>query len=87
MKARRFASFVPSFPVSHVEFFMMRPFSLVFLLLVIVPLWRICQRAGFHGALSLLALIPVIGTLIVGAVLSFGEWRAPRTRANDFSRS
>jgi uncharacterized membrane protein YhaH (DUF805 family) len=65
---------------------MLRPFSFVFLLLVIVPLWRICQRAGFHGALSLLALIPVIGTLIVGAVLSFGEWRAPRTRANDFSR-
>lgn len=63
---------------------MMRPFSLLFLLLVIIPLWRVCQRAGFHGALSLLALVPVIGTLIVGAVLSFGEWRAPRSRTGNF---
>lgn len=42
--------------------------------LVIVPLWRICARAGFNGALSLLALIPWLGVLIVGTVLSFAKW-------------
>lgn len=45
--------------------------------LVIVPLWRICARAGFNGALSLLALIPWLGVLIVGAVLSFVKWPMP----------
>lgn len=43
-------------------------------LLVIVPLWRICTRIGFNGALSLLALIPWLGIGIVGAVLSFANW-------------
>lgn len=45
--------------------------------LVIVPLWRICARAGFNGALSLLALIPWFGVLIVGAILSFTKWPTP----------
>lgn len=52
--------------------------SLVSLVLVVTPLWRICSRAGFHGAISLLAIIPLIGPFIVGAVLSFRAWRAPR---------
>ena len=46
--------------------------------LVVVPLWRICARAGFNGALSLLALIPWLGIVIVGAVLSFASWPAKR---------
>jgi hypothetical protein len=58
---------------------MLRPFPLLFIVLVIIPLWRICRRAGFHGAISLLALIPVIGALIVGAVLSFCDWPAKKT--------
>ena len=56
----------------------MRLFPLVFIVLVIVPLWRICSRAGFHGALSLVAIIPLIGPLIVGAVLSFATWPPKR---------
>jgi hypothetical protein len=56
----------------------MRLFPVVAIVLLIVPLWRICSRAGFHGALSLLAIIPVLGPFIIGAVLSFATWPAKR---------
>lgn len=45
-------------------------------LLLIVPTWRICSRAGFSGALSLLHLVPVIGSFIVMAILAFSTWPA-----------
>lgn len=41
-------------------------------LLLIIPTWRICRRAGYSGALSLFHLLPVIGMFIVMAVLAFG---------------
>jgi uncharacterized membrane protein YhaH (DUF805 family) len=43
-------------------------------LLLIIPTWRICVRAGFAGAWSLLHLIPMIGSFIVMAILAFGDW-------------
>ena len=43
-------------------------------LLLIIPTWRICQRAGFSGALSLLHFVPIIGSFIVMAVLAFSSW-------------
>jgi hypothetical protein len=43
-------------------------------LLLIVPTWRICARAGFSGALSLFHLVPAVGSLIVMAVLAFSDW-------------
>lgn len=43
-------------------------------LFLIVPTWRICVRAGFSGAWSLLHLIPMIGSFIVMAILAFGDW-------------
>jgi hypothetical protein len=46
----------------------------LFAVLVVVPLWRICGRAGFSPALSLLAIIPWLGFLIIAAVLGFAEW-------------
>jgi uncharacterized membrane protein YhaH (DUF805 family) len=49
-------------------------FTVIFAVLVIVPLWRICSRAGFNGALSLLAIVPWLGIVIIGAVLSFSTW-------------
>lgn len=45
-------------------------------LLLIIPTWRICNRAGFSGALSLLHLVPVIGSFIVMAILAFSTWPA-----------
>jgi uncharacterized membrane protein YhaH (DUF805 family) len=43
-------------------------------LVLIIPTWRICVRAGFAGAWSLLHLVPVIGSFIVMAILAFGDW-------------
>ena len=52
-------------------------FLIVYMLLalvLIVPTWRICARAGFSGALSLFLLVPLIGPFIVMAVLAFSTW-------------
>lgn len=43
-------------------------------LVLIVPTWRICTRAGFAGAWSLCHLVPVVGSFLVMAVLAFGTW-------------
>ena len=43
-------------------------------LVLIIPTWRICTRAGFSGALSLFHLVPLIGSFIVMAVLAFSTW-------------
>lgn len=43
-------------------------------LVLIIPTWRICTRAGFSGAWSLLHLVPVIGIFIIMAVLAFSPW-------------
>jgi hypothetical protein len=48
--------------------------------LFVIPLWKVCKRAGFHPALSLVAVVPLLGILIVGAVLAFAEWPATRRR-------
>lgn len=47
---------------------------LLLALVLIIPTWRVCTRAGYSGALSLFHLVPVIGSLIVMAVLAFGTW-------------
>jgi hypothetical protein len=52
------------------------------LLLVVWPFWRICTRAGFPGALSLLMLVP-IGNIILPFVLAFAEWPALKTADRD----
>ena len=43
-------------------------------LVLIIPTWRICTRAGFSGALSLFHLVPLIGSFIVMAILAFSTW-------------
>lgn len=47
---------------------------LILALVLIIPTWRICTRAGFSGALSLFHLVPLIGWLIVMAILAFSPW-------------
>ena len=49
-------------------------------LVLIIPTWRICTRAGFSGALSLFHLVPLIGSFIVMAVLAFSDWTAGEAR-------
>lgn len=50
--------------------------ALIGVLLLVFPLWKICGRAGFHPALSLVAIIPLLGFLIVAGILAFSEWPA-----------
>ena len=47
---------------------------LLLALVLIIPTWRICTRAGFSGALSLFHLVPLIGSFIVMAMLAFSTW-------------
>jgi hypothetical protein len=49
---------------------------LLFALLLIIPTWRICARAGFSGSLSLLHLVPLIGGFIIMLILAFADWPA-----------
>lgn len=46
---------------------------------VIWPVWRICSKAGFSGALSLLILFPVLNLFLL-FFLAFAEWPALRAR-------
>jgi hypothetical protein len=50
-------------------------FLLVGSVLLVWPLWRVCSRAGFPGALALLAIIP-LGLIVLLFVLAFAEWPA-----------
>ncbi|GCE26829.1 hypothetical protein KDA_23130 [Dictyobacter alpinus] len=55
--------------------------GIIFLIAIIFSLvvyWRIFSKAGFNGAMSLLALVPGVGSLIVLCILAFGEWPALR---------
>jgi uncharacterized membrane protein YhaH (DUF805 family) len=45
-------------------------------LVLIIPTWRICRRAGFSGALALFHLVPFIGSFVVMGVLAFSIWPA-----------
>ncbi len=53
--------------------------ALLAVVLIVVPLWKICARAGFNPLLSLLAIIPVLGLLAVAVILAFTEWPASRS--------
>lgn len=48
-------------------------FVLGFLTFFIVCYWRIWSKAGFHGAWSLLMLVPLINFLAI-AYLAFAKW-------------
>lgn len=46
-------------------------------ILVVVPVWRICAKAGYSGWLSLLVLVP-IANLVLLYFLGFAEWPLER---------
>ena len=54
--------------------------SMILALLLVVPLWRICGRAGYTPALSLLAIIPWLECAIVAAIPGFAEWPTLKNR-------
>ena len=54
--------------------FMMGPvMMLVFTIILVLPFWRICKKAGYSGFLSLFILIP-IANMIFLYWLAFAKW-------------
>jgi hypothetical protein len=47
---------------------------LIGLVVIILPFWFICKKAGFSPWLALLNVIP-LGNLILLYVLAFAEWK------------
>jgi len=43
--------------------------------LYVIPMWRICKRAGISPQLSLVCAIPVIGRLIATYIIAFSDWK------------
>ena len=49
--------------------------SAVASILTVLPFWKICSRAGFPGALSLLMLVPV-ANVVLPFYIAFAKWPA-----------
>ena len=52
---------------------------LIFALIFVVPAWRIVSKAGYSGAWSLFAFVPVINVVMLW-VFAFSQW--PRVKSN-----
>ncbi len=52
---------------------------IIFTILLVLPFWRICSKAGYSGALSLFIFIP-LANLIFLYWLAFADW--PSSRRN-----
>jgi len=50
---------------------------IVMMILVVVPFWKICVKAGYSGWFSLLILLPLIN-LVFLYFLAFSEWPSQR---------
>jgi hypothetical protein len=44
-------------------------------LIMIIPFWKIFQKAGFNPALAILMLIPIVNLVMI-FFLAFAEWPA-----------
>lgn len=51
----------------------------VTVVLVVLPFWLICKKAGFAGPLALLMLVPV-ANLVLPFYIAFANWPALRPR-------
>jgi hypothetical protein len=70
--------------IQHLMVAMMAIIPIIMLVAVaifMVPCWFICKKAGFSPWLSLLCIIPSLGTLVLLYVLAFAEWKAPASLA------
>ena len=57
-------------------FFALIPIIIVVsIALVMVPCWFILKKAGMSPWLSLLCILPSLGTLVLLYVLAFAEWK------------
>lgn len=46
---------------------------IIYVAIIVVPFWRIFKKAGYTGALSLLALIPLVNIILLW-VFAFSKW-------------
>jgi len=49
------------------------PFALFFAILPVIAFWKICEKAGFNGALGLLMLVP-FANAILPLYVAFAKW-------------
>lgn len=64
--------------IQHIVVAMMALIPIIILVsiaVVMIPCWFILKKAGFSPWLSLLCLIPSLGTLVLLYVLAFAEWK------------
>lgn len=54
---------------------------LVIAAIVVVPVWRICVRVGYPGALSLLMVVP-LANLGLLYFLAFSDWPVNASRSD-----
>jgi hypothetical protein len=47
--------------------------TLIMGLIIVIPFWKIFQKAGFNAALSILMLIPFVNLIMI-FYLAFSEW-------------
>ncbi len=52
---------------------------LIYLVVFIVPAWRIASKAGFNGAWSLLMIVPLLNVILIW-IFAFVRWPAARER-------
>jgi hypothetical protein len=50
---------------------------LIYVAIIIVPCWRIVSKAGYPGAWSLLALVPLVNVILLW-VFAFVRWPIER---------
>jgi len=55
---------------------------LVIAVVVVIPVWRICQRTGYPGWAGILILFPVIN-LIFLYFIAFSVWPAEKAREHN----
>ncbi len=54
-------------------------FTIISAALTVIALWKICSKAGFNGALSLLMLLP-IANIVLLLYIAFAEWPALKNK-------
>ncbi|KKN78576.1 hypothetical protein LCGC14_0348680 [marine sediment metagenome] len=55
---------------------------LMFAIVVVIPVWRICQRTGYPGWLGVQILIP-IANLVLLYFIAFSSWTTDKMRNQD----
>lgn len=47
--------------------------EIVIVIFMVICAWKIVSKSGYHGALSLLMLVPLVNLIMI-AVFAFSEW-------------